>query len=234
MKSLGTVVGLWRYPVKSMGEEALREADVSWHGIAGDRRWAFVRGGVARSGFPWLTIRELPEMGQYRPGFIHPDKPDASPTRVRTPSGAEFDVVDPALAEALGHEARVIKQNRGVFDTFPLSFITSQTVASLGEVVGAELDVQRFRPNFLIDATDGSGFPEDGWVGATLQIGTARMRVDKRDGRCAVINVDPTTSERDPSVLRAVAGTREGCLGVYGSTVQPGRVAVGDAVRLVT
>jgi hypothetical protein len=47
-----------------------------------------------------------------------------------------------------------------------------------------------------------------------------------------VITIDPATSERDPAILRAVTREREGCLGVYGSTVAPGRVAVGDAVLL--
>ena len=229
---IGRVVALWRYPVKSMGAEPLEEVEVSWHGLAGDRRWAFVRGGVERSGFPWLTIRERPDMGLYRPYFVEPSEPNTSPTRVRTPAGRDFDVVDPALAAELGHGARVIKQDRGVFDTFPLSLITTQTVASLGATVGAELDVRRFRPNLLVEAACHDAFPEDAWVGAVLRIGGATMRVDKRDGRCAVVNVDPATAERDPSTLRAIAKTREGCLGVYGSTVQPGRVAVGDPVYL--
>ncbi len=56
--SVGRVVGLWRYPVKSMAGEALKEAEVSWHGFAGDRRWAFIRDGMVNSGFPWLTLRE--------------------------------------------------------------------------------------------------------------------------------------------------------------------------------
>jgi uncharacterized protein len=46
--------------------------------------------------------------------------------------------------------------------------------------------------------------------------------------------VDPDTTERDPAVLRAVARERGTCLGVYGTTVQPGRVAVGDPVVLET
>lgn len=229
---IGRVVALWRYPVKSMGAESLEKADVSWHGLAGDRRWAFVRGGVERSGFPWLTIRERPDMGQYRPRFVEPTKPDKSPTRVRTPTGRDFDVVDPALAAELGHEARVIKQDRGVFDTFPLSLITTQTVAQLGEMVGAELDVHRFRANLLVEAANDATFPEDAWVGCVLRIGGATMRVDKRDKRCAVVNVDPITGRQDPSTLRAIARMREGCLGVYGSTVQPGRIAVGDPVFL--
>ena len=57
-RQVGRVVGLWRYPVKSMGAEELAEAEVSWHGLAGDRRWAFIRNGVVHSGFPWLTLRE--------------------------------------------------------------------------------------------------------------------------------------------------------------------------------
>ncbi|MEM7278603.1 MAG: MOSC N-terminal beta barrel domain-containing protein, partial [Pseudomonadota bacterium] len=37
---LARVVGLWRYPVKSMGPEELDEVEISWHGLQGDRRWA--------------------------------------------------------------------------------------------------------------------------------------------------------------------------------------------------
>ena len=229
---VGRVVALWRYPVKSMGAEALGEVDVSWHGVAGDRRWAFVRGGVERSGFPWLTIRERADMGHYRPRFTDPATPDASPTVVCSPAGRDFDVVDPALAAELGHDARVIKQNRGVFDTFPLSLITTQTVAALGAMVGTELHVQRFRPNLLIEAAGDAAFPEDAWVGAVLRIGGARVRVDKRDQRCAVVNVDPVTTRTDPSTLRAIVRERQACVGVYGSTVQPGRVAVGAPVYL--
>ena len=65
-----------------------------------------------------------------------------------------------------------------------------------------------------------------------LRIGDLRMRVDKRDQRCVVVTVDPATTDRDPAVLRAIARENQSCLGVYGSTVQPGRVAVGDRVRI--
>ena len=70
-----------------MAAEELAGAEVSWHGLAGDRRWAFIRDGQVRSGFPWLTIRERPQMARYRPRFAEPDRPDASLTLVRTPLG---------------------------------------------------------------------------------------------------------------------------------------------------
>lgn len=230
-RPVGRVVGLWRYPVKSMAGEALPEVDVGWHGLAGDRRWAFIRSGVVQSGFPWLTIRERNDLGHYRPSFVKPDRPDKSPTVVRTPSGATFDVADPALAaELYPKEVRAIRQSRGVFDTFPLSVITTQTIGRLAEMVGARLEVQRFRPNILVEADDDEPFAEDSWVGCVLRIGGMRMRVDKRDGRCVVITIDPVTTERNPAILRAVAGERQGCLGVYGTTVEPGVVAIDDPV----
>jgi uncharacterized protein YcbX len=232
MGEVGRVAALWRYPVKSMAAESLEAVEVSWHGLAGDRRWAFVRGGVERSGFPWMTIRERAEMGHYRPSFADPSRPDASRTVVRTPSGDELEVVDPALAAELGDGVRVIKQNRGVFDAQPLSLITTQSVTALGAMVGAELDAQRFRPNLLVEAAGDSPFREEQWVGSVLRIGGMRMRVDQRDERCVIVNIDPATTERNHAVLRTLAREREACVGVYGSTVEPGRVAVGDSVVL--
>ena len=232
MTVVGRVVALWRYPVKSLAAERLDEVEVSWHGLAGDRRWAFIRDGQVRSGFPWLTIREQPDMARYQPRFAEPDRPGGSLTLVRTPAGAELDAADPALAAELGPGVRVIKQDRGVFDTMPLSLITTQTLAALGELAGRELDPQRFRPNLLIAAADAAPFQEEAWVGAVLRIGGMRMRVDQRDKRCVIGNVDPVTTERDPAVLRTLSRRRETCAGVYGSTVEPGRVATGDPVTL--
>jgi uncharacterized protein len=228
---VGRVVGLWRYPVKSMAAEQLAEADVSWHGLAGDRRWAFMRNDAAHGGFPWLTIRERNDMNHYRPSFVEPDRPDKSTLVVQTPTGTTIDIADPALASELYPTgAQLVKQNRGIFDTFPLSLITTRTIANLGARVGMTLDVQRFRPNLLIEPIDDAEFPEDAWVGRSLRIGSLRMRVDKRDGRCVVITVDPVTTERSTEILRTLARDRQGCLGVYASTVDPGRVSLNDSV----
>jgi uncharacterized protein YcbX len=217
MSSLGVVSALWRYPVKSMAGESLESVDVSWHGLDGDRRWAFVREGVERSGFPWLTIRERSDMWHYVPRF------EGKRTLVRTPSGDEFDVIDATLAAELGHGARVIKQDRGVFDTATLSLLTTGSVRGLRD----GLDPLRFRPNILVE-----GAGEDDCVGRVLTIGGMQMRVDQPDERCVIVNVDPETTERDPSILREIAQTRASCFGVYGSVVTPGRISVGDAVVL--
>ena len=230
---IGRVAKLFRYPVKSMSAEPLESVDIDWNGFAGDRRWAFIRGDLVRSGFPWLTIRENSSMWQYCPRFVEPDKPNTSITMVRTPSGKELDVVDPALAAELGHNARVIKQDRGVFDAFPLSLLSTQSVASLSASVGEELDMRRFRPNLYIESAEGGDSPENSWIGEVLEIGEMQMRIDKRDKRCVTINVDPVTTERNHAILRSVAQERDTRFGVYGSPVRPGNVKIGDTVSIV-
>lgn len=229
--TVGRIAALWRYPVKSMAGEELDGVEVSWHGLEGDRRWAFIRDGQVRSGFPWLTIRQRPELAHYRPRYAEPDRPDASQTLVRTPSGGELDAADPALAAELGPGVRVIKQERGTFDTLPLSLLTTQTLADVGRLVGTDLAVERFRPNLVVEGA-GRGFAEDAWVGQVLRVGGLRMRLDMRIQRCAVITVDPVTLRRDPAILRAVTREHDACVAVCGSIVEPGRIEVGDPVEL--
>ena len=77
------------------------------------------------------------------------------------------------------------------------------------------------------------GDPED-TVDAIMEVlDDDEMRVDQRDPRCVIVIVDPVTTLRDPSILRTLARVRDACIGVYGSIVRPGRVAVGDSVWLV-
>jgi uncharacterized protein len=230
---VGRVAALWRYPVKSMAADELGEVEVSWHGFAGDRRWAFVREGLERSGFPWLTIRENADMWHYVPLFANPAEPDSSKTLVTTPGGDQFDVIDRRLAEELGHGAQVIKQNRGVFDSMPLSLITTQTIATVGDWLELDLPARRFRPNLLVEAARDEPFQEDDWLGSVLRVGAVEMRVDQRDSRCVIVNTDPATGVRDPAVLKALAKRRDSCAGVYGSVVKPGSVKAGDPVVLV-
>lgn len=230
---VGRVAAVLRYPVKSMAAEAVRDVDVSWHGVTGDRRWAFVRPGHPGNGFPWLTLRQRNDLTTYHPRCTEPERPDASAVIVHTPAGARFDVTAPALAAELGASVRAMKLNRGTFDSMPLSVISTRSVESLGTLLGAGLNVLRFRPNLVVETFGATAFPEDEWVGRALRIGTTWIRIDRRDKRCVVINVDPQTGRRDPAVLSTLAAARESCLGVYGSTIRPGRVAVGDSVVLL-
>jgi hypothetical protein len=70
-------------------------------------------------------------------------------------------------------------------------------------------------------------------VASTRGRGQRPSRVDKRDQRCVVVNLDPASAQRDPSILQAITRERQACLGVYASTVRPGRIQPGDTVRLI-
>jgi uncharacterized protein YcbX len=241
---VGRVAGLFRYPVKALSGESLDAADVSWHGVAGDRRWGFALDDRAASGFPWLTLRRRPGLARYRARVVDPSRPDASAVVVTTPAGAELAVDDPRLAAELaagpaggGPGARALKLDRGAFDSAPLSLITTRSLDGIAALAGTPVAPGRVRPNLLVEALAEGGdvppFPEDAWVGATLRIGAAGgpvVRVDRRDRRCVVVNVDPATGARDPAILRAIARHRQARLGTYATTVVPGRVAVGDPV----
>jgi hypothetical protein len=59
-----------------------------------------------------------------------------------------------------------------------------------------------------------------------------RCRLDKRDKRCVIVNTDPSDLTTNADVLRAIVHDRAAHLGVYGSIVEPGDIAVGDPVLI--
>jgi uncharacterized protein YcbX len=103
-----------------MAGERLAAVELSWQGLAGDRRWAFVRPRRLQSGFPWLTIREQPQLHHHRPTLVQPDLPDRSAVRVQDPEGQVYAVDDPALAAQLGEDVWAVKYDRGTFDASPV------------------------------------------------------------------------------------------------------------------
>jgi len=214
------LVEIHRYPVKSLAGEAIERADVGWHGLDGDRRWAYLRADAERDSFPWFTLRERADLGQHVPRLVGEDE-----VVVRTPDGREVDVV------ALGHElgVRTLRLSSGCFDTLPISLVSSASIAALGASVGAELSPARFRPNLVVEG--GAAYFEDDLVGRTIRIGaTVRVRIDKRDQRCVITNLDPRTNAKDPRVLKTLGRERDACFGVYGTVVATGAIAVGDAL----
>ncbi len=229
---VGVVTALWRYPVKSMAAEALNAATLSWAGLAGDRRWAFIREASGEHGFPWHTIRENAAMSRYVPRLLEPERPDHSAVVVRAPSGKTYELTDPALAGELGTGLRLIRLYRGTWDAMPVSLISTATVSALCGAAGVEDNELRFRPNVVVSPVSGAPFAEDEWVGSTLCVGRAAVRVDRRDSRCVTVNVDPETGYPDGPVLKVAGELNGACTGVYASTVREGEIRVGDLVTI--
>lgn len=237
---VGVVKALYRYPVKSMRGEALDEATLSWHGLDGDRRAAFVRADNG-SGFPWLTGRQVPQLLQYRPYFAASEKGAASAVRVGTPGGRdlalESDELQAELAQLYGRDVHLIKINRGVYDSQVLSLMSLATTQALGEQIDTAVNHRRFRQNVIIETFNDQPYIEETWLGSSLVFGNgkdaAQVRLNRRIKRCVMINIDPETAEKDARILKTVAQTRDSCAGVYASPETYGTIRVGDMIRRI-
>lgn len=237
---VGIVKAIYRYPVKSMQGEALQQTHVYWHGLDGDRRWAFVQANDY-SGFPWLTGREIPQLVRYVPSFVQPDDVAQSPIQVTTPNGRILPLQSPDLRNELtqtsGVDIDLIKIGRGTFDSQSLSLMTLATADALGQQAGMDIHYGRFRQNLLIETFSNTPYQEESWLDGLLLLGdrsdSAHIRLNRRIQRCVMVNIDPETAEKDPRILKTVAQHRQNCVGVYASTEKTGLVRVGDPIRLI-
>ena len=240
MNEIGHVCELVRYPVKSMAGTVTESAFLGWHGLDGDRRFAFRRLGD-NSGFPWLSASRVPELLLYHPFGLDESTGEPLPTHVRTPAGTQVELrsveLQREVAERFGSSVELMKLKHGIFDEASVSVISLATIAGIGSEAGVDLDRRRFRANIVLETRDREPFLEDGWVGGMLVFGNSEPRpavsVTVRDVRCMMINLDPETGTQDARVMKTVVRLNKNNAGVYGTVVQTGTIRVGDPVSLV-
>jgi uncharacterized protein YcbX len=216
------VAELWRYPVKSLAGERLREAELGLEGIPGDRL-VHVRNGHGRV----ITGRLRPALLGLR-GTLGPDgEPLIDGRPWAAPESAE--AVGAALGNVLGGFELVHDESLERFDVLPLSIATDGAIAVLGH------DGRRLRPNIVIGGVEGLG--ERGWPGRMLRIGPPDrepvwISIARLRPRCVLTTFDPDTQVQDLSVLRRIVDDFGGSLALDCSVVRPGRIRVGDEVSL--
>ncbi len=197
-----------------MAGEAIPSAELTANGIPGDRI-VQVRGpeGVRTSRRQYRLLGLMGTLGE-----------DGVP-RV---DGARWDTPEVlALVKAAAGDDAFLSADDGPdrFDILPLLVATDGAVAAFGR------DIRRLRPNILIGGVD--GMMETTWEGAELHIGETVIGLDSLRGRCPMTTVDPDTLARDPGVLKDIGRRFGGRLALNALVLRAGRVAVGDAVRLV-
>lgn len=114
---LGTVVSLWRYPVKSMLGEELQTAQVRAYGLLGDRAYALMDradGKVATAKNP----RKWPNLFAFRATFIEPSgNAEVPPVRMTLPDGtivtSEQRDCHQLLSKALNREVTLAATEHG-------------------------------------------------------------------------------------------------------------------------
>jgi uncharacterized protein YcbX len=245
-QEIGQIKSLFRYPVKSMAGLRLDRAVMGWHGLNGDRRFAFRRL-ADQSGFPWLSASRLPELLLYTP-FGEAEVDHDLPTHVRTPDGAELALNSEELNDEIsrrhGNPVQLMQLKHGIFDDATVSVINAATIRAVEREAGRPLDVLRFRPNIVIESESEEPFAEDNWVGKTLRFGTDDTRfgaddnapavsITMRDLRCVMINLDPESAEADSNVMKAALRLNTNYAGVYATVIRSGVLRVDQKIYLV-
>jgi uncharacterized protein len=110
----GSVVGLWRYPVKSMMGEELNAAEITERGLVGDRQFALIdaaTGKVAGAKNP----RKWGNFFDFRAAYLEPPETNAALPAIRLtlPDGttltSEQPDVDGVLSSALGRKVELTR-----------------------------------------------------------------------------------------------------------------------------
>lgn len=112
-QAAGTLVEVWRYPVKSMQGEEVDGAILTERGVLGDRSYAVLEratGHIASAKHP----RKWSRLFACRAAFVEPPQPDQPlpPIRITLPDGAVLHSADPhieqLLSRALGHDVALV------------------------------------------------------------------------------------------------------------------------------
>ncbi len=230
---IGTVLELWRFPVKSMRGESLGSVRVTPQGLEGDRTFALAST-AAPAGKPLLASTERTATLRYTARW-------APEPNVTAPDGTTFPLPSPELLHALektagrpGAQLRLEHSPEDpFFDVRPVSLISQSTLQALSSERGHTIDPLRFRSNLVLALAKPQPFAEDTLTGQTLRFGDEdgpQLRILERIPRCRVVSLDPETVIADPTLLRHLAQHHEGRIGVYARVEETGTLRVGDTV----
>lgn len=227
----GTLTHLFRWPVKSMGGEALDAVEVDRRGVVGDRAHALIdeHEGAPRR----LTVRQIPRMLHWSARYE--DDPAGMPTLRR--DGRELRWDDPglpaALAADLGRPVALRSDPEQMQDLGCTVLVTTHaTHAAIEAAIGRPLDIRRWRTNLHVDL-DAEPYAEEEWEGRRLRVGEMELELLHPCERCVIPTRDPDTAEKLPELLRRLTRERAGRFGINARPIGAGRLGVGDAVELL-
>ncbi|MFF4948202.1 MOSC domain-containing protein [Streptomyces chattanoogensis] len=170
--------------------------------------------------------------------------------RLPSPGMLDRSVPEQVLREGLDAEVRADVLQFGslapagtFFDFAPIHLMSTSTLRQVAALSPrGTVEAERYRPNIVI-RTDGVGFTDHAWVGRELRIGDRlTLRVVASTPRCAVPTLAHGALPQDKAALRSLAAHHriiampgrppEPCAGVYAQVIRPGRIELGDTVRL--
>jgi uncharacterized protein YcbX len=245
------IAGIYRYPVKGLTPEQLSRAELGpGQTLLADRRYAIENG---PSGFDPAEPKWLPKphflmlmrdewLAGLRTHFddashvltIRHDGGIAAQGDLETAEGraAIEDFFTSTFPGLIKGPPKILASPGHSFSDVArkvVSIINLASVRAIENLVGAPVHPLRFRANLYVE-----GWPawhEFDLLDQTLSIGDIRLKVVKRIVRCAAVNVDPDTAQRDlaiPQALQRRLGHAD--CGIYAEVIEGGTIRADDTI----
>lgn len=252
-RSVGTVAACWRYPVKSLQGGRAERLIIGPSGVDGDRTHAVID---PETGY-LLSAKRVSALLQGAADDERITLPDGQVLRFDDPAiddvlsdwlGRRVHLAEEEEAGERSYEMTFDPPNEDadvfdipappgtLLDLTPVHFLARASLAAC-EAARPDLDwdVRRFRPNLVLDLA-AEPWEEQTWVGRDLAVGTAVLRVTMPMVRCAMpLRAQPGGLAKQPALFKALSELNEAHpnhLGMCCDVIEPGRIAVGDAVTL--
>lgn len=238
---------IFRHPVKGIGRESLAAVVLTeGRALPCDRQWAVAQEGARVADGEWarcinfLRGAKAPELMAVTArldeaaGTVALDHPRAGPLTVRPDDADQSGFLAwlaPLIPENRQPPARVIRASGAMTDAQDpwVSLLSLSSLRALSQRAGVVLEPERFRGNLWVDGW--APWHEFGLIGAEVQIGPARLRIEERITRCRATCANPGTGQIDVDTLAVLdEGFGHQDFGVYASVIRGGRIAVGDPV----
>lgn len=250
---VGTVEACWRHPVKSFQGRSVDAIEVDPRGVDLDRAWGLVDVATGRL----LTAKRTAALLEATATDHEVTLPTGESFAVDDPAvhgalsrwlGRDVRLLSPAEAGDVAYEMTFDPPNEDadvfdipappgtLLDLTPVHFLARASLAAC-EAARPDLDwdVRRFRPNLVLDLA-AEPWEEQTWVGRDLAVGTAVLRVTMPMVRCAMpLRAQPGGLAKQPALFKALSelnAAHPNHLGMCCDVIEPGRIAVGDAVTL--
>ncbi len=248
----GTVTQLWRHPIKSHGREALETVTlVAGEAMPWDRFWAVQHDQSKHDGEGWAECMNF---------MIGTRTPDLAGLWARLDEGTRtvnlsheklgemtfrpddylessqfLAWIAPLIPENRAQPRRIVSAGtRGMTDSdFPsVSIMNESSHRAVSQKLGRPIEVERWRGNIWFDGL--APWEEFDWIGKTVRVGRAVLKVHERIERCLHTAANPKTGARDADTLGALRdGWDHQDFGVYAEVIEGGEIALGAKVERV-
>lgn len=243
----GHVSGIWRYPIKGIGAEALTSVDLTQdRPLPLDRAFALLEcGGDSTPG--WQSCGNFLR-GAKGPSLMaitarmdgdsihlsHPDRPDITLPFCKEAQTQLINWIGPIYPKSRpAPTALVDAPDEGMADV-PFASVSLLNMASLRAVsdkAGQQLDVRRFRGNIWLEGL--APWEEFDLIGKDIRIGDAILHIAEPITRCRATEANPTSGDRDVQILRIIQeGWAHTNFGVNATVSTSGRITCHDRVTL--